>query len=84
MKRDELTNADARRHLAGHVRNFVAAPGVQFSPWADFTLVYQDGQLCRVQPDKSRIPLFAAEEVYDKTDEQLEAMVLGLPMPEEK
>lgn len=77
MRRHELSDEDARRILAGHVRNHMGNTGCIFSPWYGLDLSISDGQLWkRVQA--TAIPLVLVEDLYGMSDEDIEQhVVLG-------
>lgn len=78
MNRAELTDEQARQHLATAVRNHLATPGAEFAPWDSFHHVWRDGVLYKVGSDK---PLIAHNDLYGMSDEEIERAVLQLPAP---
>ena len=77
MRRDELTDQDATRMLAGIVRNFLPTTHVAFAPWDGFFLTIDKGNLCKLDASGAYLSLFPIEEIYGKSDEELAALVLN-------
>lgn len=77
MRRHEINDDDARRMLAGHIRNHLGGTGVHFSPWYELELCVQGGQLWRVSP-QGLISLASVEALFTMTDEQIERAVFGV------
>lgn len=76
--RSELSDQEAHRHLAGAIRNFIAAPHVKFSPWYGTEFQFDQGKLYYMHPQGGRTEIMEAEEVYGMSDEQLVKRIAGV------
>lgn len=82
MLRQELSQEDAARILAGSIRNMVAAPGPLFSPWVGLDLSIRDGVLYRTSAhtshfDRPYVPIAEVEELLALSDEEIMRRVTG-------
>lgn len=82
MHRHEISREDARRHLAGAIRNMASAPGIVFSPWYGLDLSLRDGVLYRTDASKHHFdrgftPIGNLDELLAKSDEEIMQVVTG-------